>query len=407
MGKFIYLAKDENSRTRKGTIDAGSRDEAVKILQAQGLYIISLGSSDKLTKEVIRPDERKFAHSRIALGDLALFARQLATLLSSGVPLLRSLETLSAQCASKKLYVVLCKITEDIKGGLSLTESIGKYPNVFASLWRGLIDTGEASGNLAGVLEKLADYLEMRQEFLRRITSALLYPLILLIAGFSAILAFSFLILPRFREIFDQFGAELPLPTQLLFGSVDLATKNFWIILIALAGSIFIVRSFVKTQTGRSIVDNIKLSAPLLKDFFQTYFLERFSSTAFILFESGVPIVYTLEVIQRSIGNTIFEHHLAEIKENVKGGKPLSSELARFNLFPPMLIEMTLVGEEVGNFPEIFSKVSKHFQTALQTKVERFTSLFEPAMIIVMGAAVGAIVISLFLPLFQLASAVH
>ncbi len=406
MERFFYIVKDKNARTKKGEFTASSREEAVKILQAQGLYIISLKKIEKVQEREGYPSTTRFSHSRIKLEDLALFARQLATLLASGVPLLRSLEVVSSQCGSRRLARVLLEVVKDIKGGLSFTEAITKYPHIFSSLWRGLVDTGEASGNLSQVLEKLASYLEMRQEFLRRLISAIIYPVILLVAGTGALLFFSLVILPKFQEIFSQFDVRLPFMTQLIFNLVNFGRNNFLIFLVGIVVLGIFLQSFLKSKVGKEFLDRVVLKVPFLKDFFYIYFFERLSSTACILFEGGVPIVYALDVIQRSIGNVVFEKALGQIKEQVKAGKSLSSELAKVGFFPPMLVEMTAVGEEVGNFPEMFSKVSHYYQTALQTKVERFTSFFEPAMILFMGATIGVIVISLFMPLFQLASVV-
>ena len=406
MESFFYIAKDKNSKTSRGQIQASSREEAIRLLQAQGLYIISLKKIEKAQEREKYLSSQRFSHSRIKLEDLVLFTRQLATLLASGVPLLRSLETVSSQCASRKLSKVLLNMVGDIREGLSLTESISKYPSIFSSLWIGLVETGEASGNLSQVLDKLAGYLELRQEFMRKLISAIIYPLILLVASIAALLFFSLVILPKFKEIFSQFEVKLPFLTQLIFNIVTFVrTKFFWILgMLAILG--ICLRFFVKSSGGKEFLDRLKLNLPLLKDFFYTYFLERFTSTAYILFESGVPVVYALDVIQRSIDNIVFEETLERIKKEVKGGKSLSSELAKAGFFPPMVIEMTTIGEEVGNFPEMFSRLASHYQTALTTKVERFTSFFEPAMILFMGATIGIIVISLFMPLFQLASAV-
>ncbi|MBN2120068.1 MAG: type II secretion system F family protein [Candidatus Omnitrophica bacterium] len=405
MEKFTYIGKDKNSKNKRGTIEAYSREEAVRILQAQGLYVISIVPHSERGKVKTKSWGVKYVHTSIKLEDLALFARQLSTLLSAGVPLLRSLEVVSSQCGSRKLTLVLSNIGKDIKGGLSLTEAIAKYPAVFSSLWRGLIETGEASGNLSGVLEKLAGYLELRQEFLRRLVSAIIYPVILLVAAVGALLFFSLVIIPKFQEIFAQFNVRLPFMTELLFNFVTFVRKNFIVVSLLIAAAVFALRSSLSTKKGKEFLDKLALSFPFLNTFFYTYFLERFSSTTFILFESGVPVVYALDVVQRSIGNVVFENILGNIREKVRAGKSLSSELANANFFPPMVIEMTAVGEEVGNFPEMFSKISRHYQTALQTKVERFTSFFEPAMILFMGLIIGVIVISLFLPLFQVASA--
>ena len=406
METFSYIAKDRKSETKRGLINAASRDEAVKLIQSRGLCIIAINVGPKEQETSKGQVQKKFPHSGIKLQDLSLLARQLATLLSSGVTLLRSLEIVSMKCESRKLSNVLQDITNDIKSGLSLTESIGRYPKVFSSLWRGLIDTGEASGNLSAVLNRLAEYLELRQEFLRKLVSALTYPIVLFVAAIGALLFFTLFIIPKFQEIFLAFDTELPILTRLIFDTTTFVREKFAVILVLAAGLFFGLRFFIRTKGGHHLLDHLQLKTFFFKDFFYTFYLERFSSVTAILFESGVPIGYALDGVQRSIGHQMFEEILATVRDQVKAGKSLSSELARTNFFSPMLVEMVTIGEEVGNFPEMLSKVAEHYKVALQTKVERFTSLFEPLMIIFMGAVVGLIVISLFLPLFELASVV-
>lgn len=407
METFIYIAKDRDANRIRGVVQAESRDSAIRNLQAEGLYLIALNPASSKSKQDLSSMSRRFSHSKISLSDLAFLARQLSTLLSSGVTLMRGLEVASSQCGSKRLYHVLDKIMYDVRSGLSLTESINKYPSVFSSLWQGLIDTGESSGNLAEVLDRLAEYLELRQEFERKVVSALMYPAILLIASIGAMCIFTFFILPRFQVIFSQLGVKLPLLTRIIFNLTGLLTHHIGAIIVVFSAVAVGLRFFVKSPMGRRSVDRVQLGFPFIKNFFLVYFLERFSSTSFILFQSGVPIVHTLEVIQRSIGNSIFQKEFQSIGDNVKGGKPLSAELAKSKMFPPLVIEMVAIAEEVGNFPEMFGKISKHYQTLLQTKVERVSALFEPLMIAFMGAVVGMIVISLFLPLFQIAVAYH
>ncbi len=407
MENFAYIAKDRNAKRIRGVVQADSRESAIRNLQDKGLYIIALNPVSSESKQDLLPVSRKFSHSKIKLSDLALFARQLSTLLSSGVTLMRGLEIVSSQCGSKRFYNILDKIIYDVKSGLSLTESINKYPLVFSTLWQGLIDTGESSGNLAEVLDRLAEYLELRQEFERKLVSALMYPILLLIASIGAMCIFTFFILPRFQTIFFQLGVQLPLLTRIIFTLTGLLTHHIVAIIIISSAVVVGLRFFAKSPMGRKLIDKAQLEIPFIKDFFLVYFLERFSSTSFILFQSGVPIVYTLDVIQRSIENGIFQKEFQSIRNNVKGGNPLSAELAKSKIFPPLIIEMVAIAEEVGNFPEMFGKISKHYQTMLQTKVERVSALFEPLMIAFMGAVVGVLVISLFLPLFQIAVAYH
>lgn len=399
MPRFTYIAKDRFSKQVRGAIECQSRDEALKKLQADGLFVIALSKTDKASQV-----RRNFNHAGLKVDDLCQFARQLAVLLSSGVTLLRSLEITSNQTSSRKFYHILTDITDKVKSGLSLTEALSKYPRVFSSLWLGLVDTGEASGNLAQVLDKLAEYLELQMAFKRKVTSALVYPGVLLCAAGGALFFFMTFIMPKFKSMFSSMEIELPGLTLFVFGVSDFL-KNYIVLLIA--GAVFLgylIKQWSFTKAGTLFFDRVKLTVPGLKAFFTVFFLERMASTLSILFESGVPIVYALDVAIRGMGNSVIEDKLMIIKEKVKSGSSLASEFAATGFFPPMVIEMASIGEEVGKLPEMFRKISEQYKTQLEVGLERFTAAFEPIMIVVMGIGVGFLVIALFLPMFKMSS---
>jgi len=407
MPKFKYLAKTKGAKTVKEEVDAASKEELIARLKSRGLFVVSV-------KEAKEKNESgpyfsvffhvKGKHASVKLYDLAFFARNLSITLSSGVILLRSLEILSSQSESVKLEKILKDCGKSIKEGLSLSETIAKYPNVFSSLWKSLVEVGETSGSLPFVLEKLADYLEMRINFERKIKSALVYPLILLIMAILAVLAFFKFILPKFVSLFKQFDVELPAPTRILFSLVEFLEKNFLItaaVFIAIAAGIYFFRKLPKT---RNIWERIKMKLPIMGNLFFFSCLERLTSTVHILLDSGLPLIYTLEVAARSMGSSILEKSLLAVKDRVRDGAVLSDELSKLNIFPLLISEMAKIGEETGSMPQIFSKISAHYQRELATRVERLIVAFEPIMIILMGLVIGGIVVALFLPLFQLSS---
>jgi len=408
MALYRYIAKTRAGKTLKDVIDAGSQDEVVNRLKAKNLYIISI---NELSKEKKIRSFSKFLflskrgkHNKIKPLDMCYFARNLTITLSAGVPLLRSIEIISLQIESIGLANILNKIGEDIKKGFSLSESVERYPYVFSPLWKGIIEVGEASGNLPFVLEKLADYLEMRLEFERKIKSALIYPGMVSLFGVIAVGVFFKFILPRFTQIFTQFDIKLPLITQVLFNISQFVNKYFIFLIIGFIGGIIAIIYLKKKGIGKGALDRLKLSLPLLSDFTLLVALERFSSTMYILLESGVPIVYTLEVIAKSIDNIVLESAIGLMKDDVKKGKNLSSELSKIDIFPPLISEIARIGEETGNMPEMFKKLSEHYQKELTTKMERMISIFEPLVIFLLGGIIGTVVIALFMPIFQLAT---
>ena len=410
MTKFSYSAKTQDAKTIKDTEEAGSREELISKLRARGLFVVSVqevksgGASAGFSLSSLPFVGKKGKRGSIKLYDLASFARNLATTLSSGVTLLRSLEILASQTESGKFEKILQNCGDHVRNGLSLHESIAKYPAIFTPMWQGVIEVGESSGNLPFVLEKLADYLEMRMDFERKIKSALIYPSILLIAATGATLFFFKVILPKFSELFEQFEIELPGPTQLMFDISKILEEQFiWIVLIMIGLGAFIYYA-MKQPSVRKVWDEVKLRLPIVGQLSFLTCLERFTSTIYILLDSGLPLVYTMEVSARSIGNMYLEKNLMAAKDKVKDGASLSRELTRLNIFPLLVSEMAKIGEETGSMPQIFNKISQHYQKELSTRVERLIATFEPLMIVIMGVLIGAIVISLFMPLFKIAT---
>lgn len=411
--RYKYIAKDKNAAIVRGAEDAPNHEELINRLRAKGLFVVKVeedGGGVGPSRDVgggSGPMPRKgqrFTHYGIKLMDLALFAKQVATLLNSGVPLLKSLEIISCQSESKQFSVLLLKIRKDIESGLSFSEAVVRYPAAFSPLWKGLIQTGEASGNLGEVMDKLSAYLEERIAFMNKITTAMMYPAVLFFVAIGVVGFFIGFIMPKFKSIFDQFNMDLPLITKMLF-LVATIIKNYFIIVAAVVVALgYALFQYFKTKEGRAVLDKTKLSAPMFKDFFITACLERFSSVMSILMHSGVPIIYSLEVTSSSVGNVHIAAMIDSVKDKVRAGKLLSDELNYFNFFPPLLVEMIHIGEEAGNLSEMFSKVAKHYQTELATKTERFTTMFEPLMIVFMGGIVGVIVLSIFLPLFKIST---
>ncbi|MBN2483656.1 MAG: type II secretion system F family protein [Candidatus Omnitrophica bacterium] len=406
MPLFYYIAKGKDGKTVKNVEDASSRDEIVSKLKGNGMFIISIREAEQKERGGgrLKIGRGKRKHSGINTLDVAFFARNLATTLSAGVPLLRSLEIMAAQTESKDLSKILSEIVLGIKKGLSLSESIAQYPAIFSPLWRGIIEVGETSGNLPFVLDKLSDYLELRVEFERKMKSAMIYPIILMCVAFGAVLLFFKVILPKFTTLFDQFNIALPLPTQILFNLSKFVDAYFFVLLFTMLILGGVGWYALKKPATKKYLDRLVLTLPLIRDGALYSYLERFSSTMYILLESGVPIVYTLEVVSKSIGNSLIEHEMLQIKENVRRGKSLSSELEKLDLFPPLVTEVAHIGEEAGNLPEMFKKISTHYQKQLTTIIERLVAAFEPLMIVMMGIVIGSIVISLFLPMFKIAT---
>jgi type IV pilus assembly protein PilC len=405
MPKYIYTAKSKDSHTIKDMEQVSSREELVAKLRARGLFLISLVEvADRGRDAKTHRGGKQAKRSSVRLADLTFLARNLAVTLSSGITLLRSLEILSSQAESAKLGKILEECGNYVRSGLSFSEAINKYPAVFSPLWQSIVEVGEASGNLPFGLEKLADYLEIRMEFERKIKGALIYPCILVGVSTMAIFIFFKFILPKFTELFTQFNIELPLPTKIVFGMSVFFSKFWLLMIVVVAGIIGVFAYFRNDAEFKKRVDSLALQIPLLRKLVTLMCMERFTSTMYILLDSGLPLVYTLEASAKSIGNVHIQKELIMVKERVRQGTALSDELRNIEIFPALIPEMAKVGEETGTLPAVFHKVAIYYQKELISRVERMVTLFEPLMIMIMGVIIGGIIVSLFLPIFKIAT---
>jgi len=407
MPKFKYTAKTKDGKTVEEVVNLSTKDDVVARLRAKGLFIISIAEAKEKGGGLAffsSFSTQKGKRVKIQPHDLAFFARNLSTTLSSGLTLLRSLEILSSQAESIKLEKILKQCSDYIKEGLSLSEAIVKYPKVFSPLWRGLVEVGEASGNLPFVLEKIADYLEVRITFERKIKGALVYPAILLVVAVGAVGIFFKFILPKFTGLFAQFDIELPLPTRVIFSISNFLEANFLLAVVIVAAAGFGLTLFTKRPETKKIWDRIKLKLPIVGGLVSLTALERLTSTIFILLDSGLPLVYTLEVVARGTGSSVLEKSLLQVTERVRDGASLSDEFRKLEIFPPLISEMAKIGEETGNMPQVFNKIANHYQKVLTSRIDRLIAAFEPVMIVFIGIVIGGVVIALFLPLFRLST---
>jgi type IV pilus assembly protein PilC len=404
MSKFSYKVKTKSGKTIKGVQEASSESDMVSRLRREGYFIISISEEKKEKEKKSSLFKKSRKRNSIKLADLTFLARNLATTLSSGVTLLRSLELVSLQSESAKLEIILRECSSHIRDGLSLGEAVDKYPNVFSPFWRGIIKVGESSGNLPFVLNRLADYLEMRMEFESKIKSALVYPVILTIAAVVAVFIFLKFIFPKFGDLFKSFDVELPALTQMVFSLSEFVQKKWFIVFAIVIGLWFLAKHLQRKPEVKKMIDRISLKIPMLGDILFLIYIERFTSTVHIMLESGLTLVYTLDIAADSIGNSVFQKKLNSAAQEVKEGGSLSAQLSKEGLFPLLVSEMSKIGEETGTMPDVFKKVSQHYRKELSAKIERLVAAFEPLMIVVMGVMIGVLVVALFLPLFKIST---
>jgi type II secretory pathway component PulF len=409
MPRFFYIARDRGGKKVSGFEDASTQEEVISQLQSRDLLVVNVIPEHKegapaSGQEITRKAKLRFRHYRVTADDLVLFCRQLATLLGSGVTILKSLDIISLQVSSLRLYQVIKSLQKHMESGLSLHESMAKQKAIFSELWVNLVESGEASGNLAVVLNRLAGYLERNADFRRRVISALIYPLILMVAGLVALLFLTLKVIPTFATLFKGFNITLPLLTRMLI-AVSGFIKQYLVMLVVLAVVGFsLLRRYVRTGNGRRNYERFKFRLPMFGDFFRALIVERFSSEMSTLVESGVPILYSLEIAEHSVDNLIMADIIRQIKDAVREGKSLSQPLERSGFFEPMVVQMVTIGEEIGELSQMFKKINTFYQEYVEVFLTRFTSMFEPIMLIGMGFIIGTIVIGMFLPVFQIAT---
>jgi type II secretory pathway component PulF len=411
MVRFSYIAREKTGKRITGSEDAVSPDDLAARLQAKDLIVVTILAEPKETPFSSRPSissglpveiRKRRWHSHIAAQDMVLLCRQLATLLGAGVTILQSLKVIAKQISSKKLYKVLRTTSEDMERGLSLHEAMAKHSNVFSELWINLAESGEASGNLAVVLSRLASYLERNAEFRRKITSSLIYPVILIFVGLGALLFLSIKIIPTFANLFAGFNMKLPLLTSFIISASSLIRHYFFVIFAITAVAIFIFKQSLKNEENKKRFENFLFRLPMFGEFCRALVVERFSSGMATLVESGVPILYALEISERSVGSLVVAEVIRKVKEEVREGRSLSNPLEKSGFFEPMVVQMVAIGEEIGELSSMLKRINTFYQEYVDTFLDRFTAIFEPAMLIFMGFVIGIMVVGMFLPMFQL-----
>jgi len=406
--KFIYIARNKFGKKVTGSFEGANEEEALAQLQAMELLVLEIHSGSSHQGKFLsagmglKIGGRKKKHNGITNNDIVVFCRQLATLLGAGVTILKSLETISKQVSSRKLIIVIGNLKQSMESGLSFHESLAKEPAVFSDFWVNLVESGEASGNLAVILDRLASDLERNAEFRGKVISSLIYPIILLCASIFALLFLTVKIVPTFAEVFKSFNLTLPVPTLILIAVSNFVRKTSLHFLIGLVIGSILFLNYIKTKNGRRNFEVFIFSLPLFGEFFRALLVERFSSELATLIESGMPILYSLEITEKSVGSVVMGGIIRSIKEDVRSGKPLHASLEKSDFFDPMVVQMVSVGEEIGELSQMLKRINSFYRDYVQTFLSRFLSLFEPFILLFMGVVIAFMVIGMFLPIFKI-----
>ena len=403
MALFRYIARDKSGKVINEVLESASRDGLIDNLQARGLYIVSV---DLAAEQKKAPKLKRRYHRGIKAMDLIMFSRELATLLSSGVTLIKSLDILCKQTESQTLLHAVEQVKKDIEGGYTFQNALKKHPKIFTDFWIHLVETGEASGHLPLSLDQLAIYLEESAELKKKITSAMVYPVILMCVAGAAIGIFLLKIIPIFSDIFKGFNVELPLLTRIVIGVSNVVRKYFLFVAMGIGLLVFLFKQYTSREAGRMQFDALKLKLPILGPVMLEIATERFASGLSMLIKSGVPILHALDIAEKTAGNKVVEKELSGVKTAVRDGKGIAQTMQDSAIFSPLAVQMIGIGEEIGELGKMLEKIATFYKERVATFVDRLTSMFEPLVLVFMGVVVGVLVIAMFMPIFSISSAI-
>lgn len=399
MPVYVWKGRDSKSGLAQGEMAAENEAAVIEALRKRNIIVSSVRTKPK---ELKMPG---FMSSKVGSKDLAIFTRQFATMINAGLPLVQCLEIQANQQENPTFKKVIDQVKTDVEGGSTLAEALKRQKQVFSDLYINMAAAGEAGGILDNILLRLAVYLEKNEALIRKIKGAMIYPVILTVVAVLAAGALLIFVIPIFDKMFTEMGAKLPGPTLFVVGLSKFLKK--WIILIvaAIAGAIFAIRSWYKTDKGKLFLDQFMLKLPIFGDLVQKSSIARFARTLGTLLASGVAILDALEITAKTAGNRVVQDAIMAARKSIGGGETISAPLKTMKIFPPMVVQMISVGEATGGLDEMLSKIADFYDEEVDTAVENLTAAMEPMIMVVLGLGIGGLVIAMYLPIFTMTSA--
>jgi len=380
----------------KGSVEADSAVMVLNKLQSLNYSVVDVkerrGGLSKAGK----------AGGKVPLKAMVIFSRQFATMINAGVSILKCLDILEAQTKEPTLKPVVVEIRKQVMGGSSLTDAMAKHPKVFSKLFVSMIRAAEVGGILDMVLDRLSIFLEREQEIVGKIKGALVYPVAVLIFAMLMVVAMFIFVLPTFKKIFEEMGAELPLITAVLFMISDFMKAYWWIVIFSPIAFVLAFKRYYATEQGQWNIDKLKLRLPIFGELIQKMAVSRFSRTLGTLVNSGVPVLRSLEIVAETAGNVVIAKAINDARTSVREGQKISTPLQASGQFPEMVTQMIDIGEETGRMSDMLIRVANFYDNEVEIAVKSLTSLIEPMLIIVLGGIVGFIVGSIMVPMFQM-----
>jgi type IV pilus assembly protein PilC len=396
---FAYKVKDKSGKLVEGSLEAENSQLVVTKLRSMGFTPIEITQQGGVNvhKELKLPG----LSDRVKLKDVSVFSRQFATMINSGLSLLRSLYILAEQTESKPLAAIVNQVRIDVETGSSLSQALAKHPKAFNRLYVSMVKAGEIGGALDSTLMRLAETIEKQVELRRKVKSAMTYPTVVAALVLIIVSAMLLFVIPMFEDIYKQLGGTLPAPTQFLIKISNFMRTFWWLIFGAEIGFAIWFRRWINSEEGRKKWDAIKLKVPIFGKLVRKTALARFSRTLSALVRSGVPILESLDIVAETAGNWVVASAVRDTQAAVKRGEPLSKRLEEHDVFPAMVVQMMAVGEETGALDEMLDKIADFYDQEVEATVDALTSLIEPILIVIMGVVIGGMIIALYLPMFS------
>jgi type IV pilus assembly protein PilC len=400
MASFVYVARDTGSgREIRSSVEAATEQAAIAALLNRNMMVVSI--QEKVGKK------GRTAGGSVALQDLVIFTRQLATMVDAGLAMVQSLQALAEQTTNKVMRDVIKDVCSRVEGGDSFSEALSKHPKVFTRLYVCMVAAGEKGGLLAEILSRLAIYLENSARLRKKVKSAMMYPTVVTVVAILITIFLLVKVVPVFGEIFKNFGADLPAPTQFLITLSNVVKKYIILIILAGGGGVYGWLYFIKTKVGREFWDAARIRIPVFGVIAHKICLARFTRTLASLIRSGVPILEVLYIVSQTVGNVVMEKAIRVAATDIERGESISVALGKHPVFPNMIIRMITAGEQTGKIDNMLERISDFMDEEIETTLSGLTSLIEPILIVFLGVVVGGMVICMFLPIFKMPEIVN
>ncbi len=392
---FEWEGRDRNGKQVRGETRAAGENQVMASLRRQGV------SPTKIKKRKMRSGQK------IKPKDIAIFTRQLATMMKAGVPLLQAFDIVGRGNANASVTKLLNDIRTDVETGTSLSAAFRKYPIYFDSLYCNLVEAGEAAGILESLLDRLATYMEKTEAIKSKIKSALMYPIAVVVVAFVVVSVIMIFVIPAFKEVFTPFGADLPAPTLFVIAMSEIFVKWWWLIFGSIGGGLyFFMQAWKRNEKVQQFMDRLMLKLPVFGDLVYKSVIARWTRTLATMFAAGVPLVEALDSVGGASGNSVYESATQKIQQEVSTGTSLTAAMTNANVFPSMVLQMCAIGEESGSIDHMLGKAADFYEAEVDDMVAGLSSLMEPVIIVFLGGLIGGIVVSMYLPIFKLGSVV-